>query len=51
MFRAFEVELQPSRVLYEMQPESYRVYLAEFEPESERVDSDATTGGQLESAA
>jgi hypothetical protein len=48
MFRVFEVELQPSKVLFEMEPESYRVYLAEFEPESEDADPDAATGGQAE---
>lgn len=33
MFRVFEVEFRPSEVLFHLEPESYRVYLAEFEPE------------------
>jgi hypothetical protein len=48
MFRVFEVELQPSKVLFEMEPESYRVYLAEFVPEGEDADPDAATGGRAE---
>lgn len=36
MIRIFEVEFRPSEVLYEMEPESYRVYLAEFDGEAER---------------
>ena len=48
--RIFEVELRPSEVLYAMEPESYRVYLAEFEPESEVADPDTATGGQAEVA-
>jgi hypothetical protein len=33
--RVFEIEFRPSEVLFQMEPESYRVYLAEFKPESE----------------
>ena len=33
VIRIFEVELKPSEVLFRMEPESYRIYLAEFEPE------------------
>lgn len=32
--RIFEVEFKPSAVLFQMEPESYRIYLAEYEPES-----------------
>jgi hypothetical protein len=41
--RIFEEEFEPSRILFEMAPEPYRVYLAEFEqqtqPPDENVDS------------
>jgi hypothetical protein len=40
-FRVFEIELQPSRVLFEMEPETYRMYLAEFEPTREQDGPDA----------
>ncbi len=30
-FRVFAIEFSPSEVLFEMEPESYRLYLAEFE--------------------
>lgn len=30
--RVFEAEFKPSEVLFQMEPESYRVYLSEFEP-------------------
>jgi hypothetical protein len=33
VIRIFEVEFNPSDVLFRMEPESYRIYLAEFEPE------------------
>jgi hypothetical protein len=33
VIRVFEVEFKPSEVLFRMEPESYRIYLAEFEPE------------------
>ncbi|MFN6145530.1 MAG: abortive infection family protein [Planctomycetota bacterium] len=46
MFRVFDVELQPSKVLFEMEPESYRVYLAEFVPEGDGADP--ATSGQSE---
>jgi hypothetical protein len=49
--RVFEVQLQASKVLFEMEPESYRVYLAEFEPESEDANPDTATGGQAEVAS
>lgn len=50
MFRVFEVEFRPSEVLFHLEPESYRVYLAEFEPdangggESGRDDDGAAEG-------
>ena len=30
-FRVFDVEFRPSEVLYRMEPETYRIYLAEFD--------------------
>ena len=30
VIRIFDVELRPSEVLFQMEPESYRIYLAEF---------------------
>lgn len=35
MIRIYEVEFRPSEVLFQMEPESYRVYLAEFDGETE----------------
>lgn len=39
MVRIFEVEFRPSEVLFEMEPETYRVYLSEFDAEAERVEA------------
>jgi hypothetical protein len=36
--RIFDEEFQPSKVLFELAPEPYRVYLAEYPPESEAGD-------------
>ena len=33
--RIFEAEFQPSDILFQMEPETYRVYLAEFDAEAE----------------
>lgn len=35
VIRIFEAEFQPSEVLFRMEPETYRVYLAEFNAETE----------------
>lgn len=40
--RIFEVEFRASEVLYQMEPESYRVYLAEFNAEAENADETAS---------
>lgn len=42
MIQIFEAEFRPSEVLYQMEPATYRVYLAEFEPETdaEKTGSD-----------
>ena len=38
--RIFEIEFRPSEVLFQMEPESYRIYLAEFSQETERTAAD-----------
>lgn len=43
MIRIYEVEFRPSEVLFQMEPETYRVYLAEFDAEAEKVE-DMTPG-------
>lgn len=50
MIRIFEVVLRPSEVLFEMEPESYRVYLAEFDPEAEDGRLSADPGSSSEMA-
>lgn len=47
LVRIYEVEFQPSEVLFQMEPESYRVYLAEFDEDAERATarSDVPSGG------
>jgi hypothetical protein len=35
MIRIFDAEFRPSEVLFQMEPETYRVYLAEFDQEAE----------------
>lgn len=37
--RIFEAEFQSSEVLYAMEPETYRVYLAEFETDAENAET------------
>ena len=44
MIRIFEVEFRPSEVLYQMEPETYRVYLAEFDPEAESAEAGMEKG-------
>lgn len=44
MIRIFEVEFRPSEVLYQMEPETYRVYLAEFDPEAESAEAGMAEG-------
>jgi hypothetical protein len=39
MIRIFEVEFRPSEILYQMEPETYRVYLAEFDAETESAEA------------
>jgi hypothetical protein len=44
VIRIFEVEFRPSEVLFQMEPESYRVYLAEFDQEADGEESGMTAG-------
>jgi hypothetical protein len=39
--RIFEAEFRPSDVLFQMEPETYRVYLAEFDAEAESAEAGA----------
>jgi len=39
--RIFEIELRASEVLFQMEPESYRIYAAEFDGEAERAAASA----------
>ena len=41
MIRIFEAESRPSEVLFQMEPETYRVYLAEFDAEPESAEAGA----------
>ena len=47
--RIFEEEFEPSRILFELAPEPYRVYLAEFEPEAEEPGADTENTPQAAS--
>ena len=43
-FRIHEVEFRPSEVLFSLEPETYRIYLAEFDGDSDaNASSDGTT--------
>lgn len=46
-FRVYEVELRPSEVLYRLEPETYRIYLAEFDGN----DADAEASAEEEAQA
>jgi hypothetical protein len=35
LVRIFEEDFEPSRVLFELAPEAYRLYLAEYAPEED----------------
>lgn len=41
VIRIFEVEFKPSEVLFRMDPEGYRIYLAEFEPDPRAAENAA----------
>lgn len=42
MIRIFDVELRPSEVLFHMEPESYRIYLADFAAETASSAAEAS---------
>jgi hypothetical protein len=44
VIRIFDVEFRPSQVLFEMEPETYRVYLAEFFSAADDSAPDPTAG-------
>jgi hypothetical protein len=46
--RIYDVEFRPSEVLFQMEPESYRVYLAEFDTETGDTEGGAAEGGTVE---
>jgi len=50
MVRIYDVEFRPSEILFQMEPESYRVYLAEFDTETEGADVAAAGDGSVEVA-
>ncbi len=50
MIRIFEVVLRPSEVLFQMELESYRLYLAEFDAEAEDAEVAAAANGPTEVA-
>jgi hypothetical protein len=35
LVRIFEEDFEPSRILFELAPEAYRLYLAEYAPEED----------------
>jgi hypothetical protein len=45
IIRIFEVEFRPSEVLFQMEPETYRVYLAEFNAEAEGLEAGGGPSG------
>lgn len=50
MIRIFEVEFRPSAILFQMEPESYRVYLADFDPAGSEAGAAAAPDRSEESA-
>jgi hypothetical protein len=44
--RIFDIEFRPSEVLFQMERESYRIYLAEFDQETERAAADVGAAPQ-----
>lgn len=47
--RIYEVELRASEVLFQMEPESYRIYAAEFDEEAERAAGGVDASRETES--
>jgi hypothetical protein len=51
IIRIYEAEFRPSEVLFQMEPETYRVYLAEFDAEDEKEGRNPTPEGSAEAAS
>jgi hypothetical protein len=51
MIRIYEIEFRPSEVLFQMEPESYSVYLAEFGEEVDNAKTMAISDGPTEVAS
>lgn len=49
--RIFDVEFRPSEILFQMEPETYRVYLAEYDGETEAEEADANPSSATEVAS
>ena len=47
LIRVFDIEFRPSEVLFHMEPESYRIYLAEFDGQSEGTASESDETPEL----
>lgn len=50
VIRIFDLEFKPSEVLFRMEPESYRIYLAEYEPEPVAVQREQNSIDSAEAA-
>ena len=50
MIGIYEAEFRPSEVLFQMEPETYRVYLAEFDADAD-ADADDSDGGAGDNGA
>ena len=46
-FRIFDIEFRPSEVLFTLEPETYRIYLAEFDDGADS-EAKASSGGKVE---
>jgi hypothetical protein len=42
----FDESFDPSRILFTLAPEAYKLYLAEYSPEGEAEITEADAGGQ-----
>jgi hypothetical protein len=51
VIRIFEVEFKPSEVLFRMEPESYRIYRTEYEPEPTTEEGAQDEGPETEGPA
>jgi hypothetical protein len=49
VIRIFDIELRASEVLFQMEPESYRIYLAEFTEEAAAPAAEAPEAPEVSS--